>query len=66
MKIQYRKKSLKIPKGRSEATTGAIRSHHRGNQKPQKGQAEAQKKKWTAIIYKTLYRKLKIDQHEQF
>jgi hypothetical protein len=43
MKIQYRKKSLKIPKGQSEATKGAIRSHQRGNQKPPKGQAETAK-----------------------
>ena len=41
MKIQHRKKSLKIPKGQSEATKGAIRSHQRGNQKPPKGQSEA-------------------------
>jgi hypothetical protein len=43
MKIQHRKKSLKIPKGQSEATKGAIRSHQRGNQKPPKGQSEATK-----------------------
>ena len=36
MKIQHRKKSLKIPKGQSEAIKGAIRSGKRGNQKPQK------------------------------
>jgi hypothetical protein len=41
MKIQHRRKSLKTPKGQSDAAKGAIRSRKKIN-------------KWKAIIYKTL------------